>query len=129
MVGSIYQSLWFVQVVDVVIIFLLFFFIAVGRVSYIQRFRKGFLFFWRRKKLETRMQTIPARTVVTQRSFSIAERLKRKDLNLTPVTHTQENPPQLRFLLVRCGAPFLRLAQQLTFRSALGASSVCLPGR
>jgi len=56
----------------------------------------------------------------------------RKQINsFDAVVHMQENSPRKRFLLiVRCGSPFMRLAQHLT---ALGAwymytSNVCLVG-
>ena len=37
-------------------------------------------------------------------------------------------PPHKRFL-VGCSPPFMRLAEHLTFRFALGASNLCLVGK
>ena len=43
------------------------------------------------------------------------------------VIHTQESPPQERFL-VGCSSPFMRLAQHTSWRVALGATNICLVG-
>ena len=52
-----------------------------------------------------------------------------KSIKLTLVTHRQENLPQKRFFVEdAASSPFMRLAQHLTARFALGASNVCPVG-
>ena len=49
----------------------------------------------------------------------------RKQINsFEAVIHTQESPPQKRFL-VGCGSPLMRLAQHLTFCFALDTNNIC----